>query len=356
MDSSRELRLSLKNKLKLRNDRSLLRILKSNTHLADFSSNDYLGLAKNESLMNNIKLASANILQNGSTGSRLLTGHSQHAEDLEFFLAQFHKSEDALLFNSGFDANYGLFSCIMTEKDGIIYDELIHASVHEGMRASKSKYQKSFQHNDVESLITQIQEFKKINNDGHLFIAVESIYSMDGHVSKLEEMINAVKNYKNCHFIVDEAHSTGILGPQGRGLVSELKLESQVLARVHTFGKALGSHGGTFLYKLYFLIEKFRGSLCDLPNGILLESDTPIQGVLVPGNLQVCIFASKLQERYQLDVRPIRSPTVPKGEERIRICLHSHNTDSEIDLLTNSIKSLILNSYVSNTNAISARL
>ncbi|KAJ3224368.1 hypothetical protein HK099_008540 [Clydaea vesicula] len=332
MDSSRELRLSLKNKLKLRNDRSMLRILKSNTHLADFSSNDYLGLAKNESLMNNIKLASANILQNGSTGSRLLTGHSQHAEDLEFFLAQFHKSEDALLFNSGFDANYGLFSCIMTEKDGIIYDELIHASVHEGMRASKSKYQKSFQHNDVESLITQIQEFKKINNDGHLFIAVESIYSMDGHVSKLEEMINAVKNYKNCHFIVDEAHSTGILGPQGRGLVSELKLESQVLARVHTFGKALGSHG-----------EKFRGSLCDLPNGILLESDTPIQGVLVP-------------ERYQLDVRPIRSPTVPKGEERIRICLHSHNTDSEIDLLTNSIKTLILNSYVSNTNAISARL
>ncbi|KAI8898471.1 pyridoxal phosphate-dependent transferase [Globomyces pollinis-pini] len=182
----------------------------------------------------------------GSTGSRLLTGHSMHVNQLEIYLAKFHKSQDGIIFNSGFDANYGLFSCIANVNDCFLVDELIHSSVHEGIKGSRCKYWKSFKHNDTIDLKIKIDQFRFISN-GHIFIAIESIYSMDGCLSKLKEITDLLDTYTDVHLIIDEAHSTGICGPNGSGLVCELELQDKVLARVHTFGKAIGCHGAIIL-------------------------------------------------------------------------------------------------------------
>lgn len=183
-----------------RRERHTLRKLKIN-NLADFSSNDYLGLAHSKELNQTIQSHSLNGL--GSTGSRLLSGHSQESVELEQFLAKFHKAPDALLFNSGFDANYGVFSCLPQPGDAIFYDELIHASVHAGMRASQSKIIKPFIHNDIDSLLVLISNYKDIHS-GNIFIAVESLYSMDGCWSNLKEIVELVEKFENTFLIIDE--------------------------------------------------------------------------------------------------------------------------------------------------------
>ncbi|KAG6862893.1 hypothetical protein C0991_009622, partial [Blastosporella zonata] len=163
--------------------------------------------------------------------------------DLEGRLQTFFAVEAALLFNSGFDANVGFFSCIPQPGDAIVYDEHIHASVHDGMRASRVKdalY--PFSHNDVGSLRKVLGRVKKDHPNESVFVAVESLYSMDGTFAPLKE-ITAVLEGRNMHLVVDEAHATGIYGPQGRGRVAELGLEDKVLARLHTFGKALAATG-----------------------------------------------------------------------------------------------------------------
>ncbi|KAJ3322802.1 hypothetical protein HDV06_002663 [Boothiomyces sp. JEL0866] len=363
--------------LESRKERHTLRTLKIN-NLIDFSSNDYLGLAHSEHLNKSIQSHSLNGL--GSTGSRLLSGHSQESVELERFLANFHNAPDALLFNSGFDANYGVYSCLPQPGDAVFYDELIHASVHAGMRASQSKYIKPFQHNDLEHLLDLINTYKDVHS-GNIFIAVESLYSMDGCWSNLKEIVELIQKMDSVYLIIDEAHSTGIIGDEGRGLACHLKVENKILVRVHTFGKAVGCHGAVVLcsslLKQYFvnyskpvifstflpahslfsikcayeyfikhnyeltlqldsLIQRFRSGV---KSKNLLESDSPIQGLVVPGNVNV-IKAAEYLQKMGFGVYPIRSPSVPKGTERIRICIHAHNTISEVDGLVDAINSL----------------
>lgn len=223
----------------------------------DFSSNGYLSLSNHPDIKRNftalIQSPPPGVAPLGSGGSRLLDGNSAFAETLEADIASFHGAETGLLFNSGFEANTGLFSCVAKQGDVVVYDEYIHASVHDGLKLSRAST-RAFKHNDVGSLERVLRSLIA-GKDGNaflegarnVFVAVEGVYSMDGDVAPLADIVACVKKHLprgNGLIIVDEAHSTGIMGPSGRGLVCKLKLEDEIWARVHTFGKAMGCSGG----------------------------------------------------------------------------------------------------------------
>ncbi|KAG7284403.1 hypothetical protein NEMBOFW57_010776 [Staphylotrichum longicolle] len=235
---------------------------------ADFSSNAYLSLscqpAVQRAFLARLQTATSGSLL-GSGGSRLLDGNSTFATSLEDTIAAFHRAPAGLLFNSAMDANTGLFSCVPQPGDAIVYDELIHASVHDGMRLSRAS-RIPFAHSRVWERNTEPDSAGKMQSleavltsllqrpDGSLFasgersvfVAVEGVYSMDGDVAPLNEIVECVERclpHRNGYVIVDEAHSTGIFGHRGRGLVCELGLEHRVWARVLGFGKAMGCAG-----------------------------------------------------------------------------------------------------------------
>jgi 8-amino-7-oxononanoate synthase len=335
--------------------------------MTDFSSNDYLGIVKNN-LLDYLPDQSP---ASGSTGSRLLTGNYALIEETEQFIAAFHRASSALIFNSGYDANLGLLSAVPQRGDTILYDYLSHASIRDGIRLSFAD-SFSFRHNDLEDLEEKLKKAK-----GTVFIVTESVFSMDGDTCPLEALVALSEQY-NASLIVDEAHATGVVGEKGEGLVQQLGLEQKIFARVHTFGKACGSHGAVVLgspalrdylvnfarsfvystalpastvthirrsYELFPGLSAERTRLKELISQIqsgqsllpLLKSDTAIQGFVLPGNEKIKELAGSLQEQG-LDVRPILYPTVPKGEERLRIVLHAFNTEQELDRLLNSLK------------------
>jgi 8-amino-7-oxononanoate synthase len=262
--------------LQRRAQKSSLRSLTLPTHtsssapLVDFSSNDFLSLSTSpllhkeylsllESHLNpHTSKSSPTPPTLGSTGSRLLTGNSSLALTLEHDISKFHNAPAGLLFNSGFDANSAFFSCVPQSGDVIIFDQEIHASVHEGMRTSRAEKRVAFTHNDVGSLRSVLEallaeEESRGETKKNVFVAVESLYSMDGDICQLRSIVEVVEDvlglggegrHGRGYIIVDEAHSTGIYGEQGRGLVCELGLEKKIFARLHTFGKALAANGG----------------------------------------------------------------------------------------------------------------
>ena len=250
------LEASLLGKLLSRKESSTFRQLTiSAPNSVDFSSNDFLSLATSPVLRKAFLHELTQNISNftlGSTGSRLLDGNCAYADELETAIARFHRAPAGLLWNSGFDANSGLFACVPQPGDYVVYDESIHASVHDGMRLSRAKHSRAFRHNSVSHLREIIlsvlrAEPQARNGVTNLFVAVESVYSMDGDIAPLAEIVSLVEDMLpggNGHVIVDEAHGTGVLGPNGRGLVCELGLEEKVFARLHTFGKALASNGG----------------------------------------------------------------------------------------------------------------
>ena len=348
------------------------RTLKHNNHLIDFCSNDYLGFAK-EAAIHHINTDTTELLTYGATGSRLISGNYELTEETEAFLANFYTAHAALIFNSGYNANIGLFQCLPQRNDTIIYDELIHASIRDGVRLSNAS-NFSFTHNNLAAL-----EQKLSNAKGLVYVVVESVYSMDGDFAPLTEIVAICKKYKAA-LIVDEAHAVGIFG-NGKGLVSELGLENDVFARITTFGKAFGVHGAAILgsnelrdYLINFsrafiyttalplhsivsiknahefllqnlnrintlkeLINYFRSLTSNFEPQTLNSYVSPIQCIIIPGNNEVKAMAEKLQQSG-FDVRPILSPTVPKGQERLRICLHSFNSKKEVDNLINTLK------------------
>lgn len=251
---------------------------------ADFSSNGYLSLSSHPEVRRAYlaRLQSHDAADNntpnlgllGSGGSRLLDGNSVLAESLERSIADFHHAPDGLLFNSATEANLGLFGCVPQPGDVVVYDELIHASVHDGLRLSRAGRRVPFAHNRVyddrgggnEKTAVAMKELKSLDvvlrelqegpggrlvreGQRNVFVAVEGIYSMDGDLAHLVDIVECVERFLprgNGYIIVDEAHSTGIFGDRGRGLVCELGLEHRIWARVHGFGKAMGCSGGTF--------------------------------------------------------------------------------------------------------------
>lgn len=357
-------------KLQVRKQNNALRQLPALTNLIDFASNDYLGLSQSEIVFNETHqyLTSCQIIQNGATGSRLLSGNHKLYQEAEAYIAQFHQSESALIFNSGYDANVGFFSSVPQKGDLILYDELCHASIRDGIQLSNAKAYK-FQHNDFEDLEKLILR----NQNSTIYIVTESVFSMDGDTPNLEELVVVTDKY-NCYLVIDEAHALGVFGEKGEGLVQMLGLQTYVFARIMTFGKGLGCHGAailgspelksylvnfarSFIYTTglsphsvatilvaYQLLEKnhqpieklkantihfnqVKNSLSLKP--IFVRSKSAIQSAIIPGNESVKSIANQLQEKG-FDVKAILSPTVPEGQERLRFCLHSFNSKEEI--------------------------
>jgi 8-amino-7-oxononanoate synthase len=366
----------LSKKLAERKAAGTYRTLKPESGLVDFCSNDYLGFARSAELKNRIdaEISSLPRVLNGSTGSRLLSGNLSYTENLEQQIANFHNSEAGLIFNSGYDANVGLFASLPQRGDTIICDELIHASIIDGARLSyANRY--TFKHNDLDSLEAKLKQ-----SAGICYVIIESVYSMDGDMPTIIDILNLTEKY-SANLIVDEAHAVGLYK---KGLICDLGLEDRIFARIVTFGKALGCHGAivlgsnllreylvnfarSFIYTtaasihqiasvkmayemlqdtddvirlLHNNIAQFKQNIKQSEAYPLLESKSAIQCIVFNNNESVKQAALTLQNTG-LDIRAILSPTVPQGTERLRICLHSYNTTDELNLLTTTINNLI---------------
>ncbi len=356
-----------------RKRKGLFRSLKYNYPKIDFSSNDYLGFSKNGLIDKKIKDLIPIAIGTGSTGSRLISGNTKFTEELENSIAKFHSAEAALIFNSGYDANVGLLSSIAGKRDLILHDELIHASIHDGIRMGYAKYYK-IKHNNIEHLKLLIERNKDLVDN--IFIVVESVYSMDGDCAKLKELTKICDN-KKIFLIVDEAHAIGVFGKNGKGLCNELGIEDKCFARLYTYGKAMGCHGAaivggkdlrdflinfarSFIYTTalpmhsLLMIKAAYELLSESNNNEQLKenvnyfnslikgddkfisSTSAIHCKLFPGNHNVDIIES-LFEKNDMFVKGIKSPTVKEGEERVRICLHAFNTKEEIKKLVKLI-------------------
>lgn len=220
----------------------------------DFSSNDLLALGSSGKLRSALvdELESHPEISLYAGGSRLMDGNYDYVEETEQLIADFHKAETGLIMNSGYNCNLAIYSSIPMADDVIVYDELVHMSTYDGMALSAAKTKVGFAHNDVKSLRVTLQEIigshaKIRDGSNSVIISVESIYSVDGDVCPLQEMIKVAKEVctkGNAVFVVDEAHATGVLGYKGAGLVNQLGLEKDVAIRLHTCGKALASSGG----------------------------------------------------------------------------------------------------------------
>lgn len=366
--------LNFEKKLAKRQQLGNLRCLHTAARLIDFSSNDYLGLARSSQLAQAVfqegatQLGYCNGL--GSTGSRLLTGNSDYAQDLEDRIAKFHGCEAGLLFNCGYMANVGLLSTVADQEDTIIFDTAVHASMRDGIRLSRAKAL-PFRHHDLEHLESRL---KNSSSQGGRFVCVESVYSTDGTCAPLADICRLTRKYEAC-LIVDEAHSAGVCGPQGRGLVAEYNLTPHIFAQIVTFGKALGVCGAIVLgkealkqalinfatsfiyttalpfqalaavkcsYDLFPQMKNERQRLDNLIRGFrnteFRFSGTHIQSIPIKGN-EIIKNAAQNLKKEGFDVRPLLSPTVRKGCEALRICLHAFNTENELISLTSHIRS-----------------
>ncbi len=357
-------------KLATRKANNALRALPFGVDLVDFASNDYLGFSQSEFIFDAAHqlLLDSKIKNNGATGSRLLSGNHKLYQETETYLAEFHQSEAALIFNSGYDANLGFFSSVPQKGDLILYDELCHASIRDGIQLSNAKAYK-FAHNDFEDLEKLILR----NQNPTIYVVTESVFSMDGDTPNLEELV-AVSDKYNCCLVIDEAHALGVFGEKGEGLVQMLGLQDHFFARIMTFGKGLGCHGAailgatelksylvnfarSFIYTTglpphsvatilvaYQYLETEKNALNSLRENIIcfnqqknilglkpmfVRSKSAIQSAIIPGNEKVKAIARQLQEKG-FDVKAILSPTVPEGQERLRFCLHSFNTNEEM--------------------------
>ena len=372
---SEAVRRAVAEALREREEAGLLRRLDSSPQGVDFCSNDYLGLAHDERLRGRMAaLAEERRVPPGATGSRLISGNHPEVEALERQLARFYRCEAALVFSSGFAANLGLIASLGGVVKTLLCDRLLHASAIDGGRLSGAS-RVIFAHNDMLDLKAGLGA---LGSGESAAIVVETLYSMQGDFAPLDEIVALAQDH-DAAVIVDEAHANGVLGPGGRGGVVAAGLEPRVLARVVTFGKALGLQGGAVLcsavlreYLVNFarpfvfstglsplwaawvqaayqllgeldaererlrrIVGYFRQQVKTSP-WTWLPSDSWIQCLCVPGPGPVVRVAEVLH-RQGLCALPIRSPTVPAGEERIRVCLHSHNTQAEVDLLIGAI-------------------
>ncbi len=376
----------LKTKLEIRIQNNAFRTLSLPNDLIDFYSNDYLGFAKLDIIFDKTHqlLIDNDLKNNGATGSRLISGNFDLYQETEHFIAQFHESAAALIFNSGYDANIGFFGAVPQRDDFIFFDELSHASIRDGISMSNAKSYK-FNHNDFEDLEEKIIRvtINKKSEKAIVYVVTESVFSMDGDCPNLEKLVRVTEKY-NCNLVIDEAHALGVFGEKGQGLVQELGLQDKVFARIMTFGKGLGCHGAAIIgsqelkdYLINFArsfiyttglsphsvatiltayqqlsqdetqIKRLRENIIFFNQQknllslkpIFIRSKSAIQSAVIPGNENVKRVAKIIQENG-FNVKPILSPTVPEGQERLRICLHNHDNKQHITQILN----LILNS------------
>ncbi|KAL7940958.1 class II aminotransferase/8-amino-7-oxononanoate synthase [Trichoderma barbatum] len=368
----------------------------------DFSSGDSLALLSSGALKRGILKEFADAPNDRMTvpGSRLTDGNSMYIEQLEKEIAEFHGAETALVVNSGCVGNLAIYSTIPLAGDVIVYDELIHASIHDGLKNSVARSQRPFRHNDVESfseaLLAVLDTEPQIRNGTRsVIVSIESVYSMDGDICPLQELVDTAKEIlpaKNAVFIIDEAYGTGILGPKGSGLVCELGLEKEIAIRMHTFPKALGSTGSAILanhtVKMMLMNNARALMFTGVPSFPMLASIRAAYGLLKSGQTieaqnkvhhLVRLFLKKMRSHpvwerandagimriplYEGDENPamvtqivpvwtrtghslylafhvnqagysghpVLYPVVPKGQERVRFIFQSQRTDEEVE-------------------------
>lgn len=336
----------------------------------DFSSNDYLGLANSDELRAAALRAIHQGTSTGSGGSRLLRGNCAEHEELEQAAARFFGADSALFFSTGFAANMALMATLPQHEDMVFHDALIHASAHDGMRLSRAPYQ-AFAHNDVGALDRAISHWRNSGGEGTPWIAVESLYSMDGDIAPLQELA-ALADRHHAMLLIDEAHATGVFGTNGTGLAGELHGAANVIT-LHTLGKALGSEGALVCCSEVvrdFLINRGRSfifstapspltariaqsaieligrqperrerlhALIDHANKVLAPlgitpSGSQIIPVIIGDDVRTMELAQIIQDAG-FDVRGIRPPTVPEGTSRLRISLTLNATMADVDAL-----------------------
>lgn len=352
------MRCPLQDRLHQRGLQGNLRKLVNRLRSVDFASNDYLGLARSQTLRQRIfnELNQHEGCINGSTGSRLLTGNTRYAEELESAIAHFHGYEAALIYTCGYMANMGLITALAGPDDVIFYDIAVHASAHDGMKMSAARAV-PFKHNDAEHLEKRLQSYSCL---GHRYILIESIYSTDGSVAPLKRIAELAKQYQAL-LIVDEAHAAGIYGNNGEGLVHQLSLTQKVFAVAVTFGKALGAHGAAILgsntlkeflinfsrpqiyttalplhslaaikasYDLLPLLSKERQHVHELVK-LIPKANSHISSLIIKGSKKTR-EASNFLLSHGYDVMALLPPTVKRGNECLRMCLHAFNTKEEI--------------------------
>ena len=333
----------------------------------DFTSNDYLGLAQSQELADAVVAAIERGVPVGAGGSRLLRGNHPEHEALEAEAARFFGAETALFFGGGFIANTALLATLPSRGDLIVYDELIHASVHDGMRLSKTEATAA-RHNDPQSIEDAIKTWRAAGGTGQPWIVVESLYSMDGDRAPIDDLAGIAARY-DAMLIVDEAHSTGVFGAEGRGLAAHLEGAANIIT-LHTCGKALGVMGALVLAPKTmrdFLVNRARAFIyATAPSPLVaaavraalqickneperreklhrligfaereLKSKTrfapsgsQIQPIIVGADSSALALAAAMKARGY-DIRAIRPPTVPEGTARLRMTI-TLNTDEAV--------------------------
>ncbi|MEQ1954665.1 8-amino-7-oxononanoate synthase [Mesorhizobium sp. CN2-181] len=351
-----------------------LRTLSPRTGL-DFSSNDYLGLAASRRLGDAVAVAIAQGTPVGATGSRLLRGNAPEHEALEADAAAFFGVDRALFFGSGYIANFALLTALPQKGDLLVLDELAHASMHEGARAGRAEF-KLAAHNDVDAFEDTITRWRAEGGMGRAWIVVESLYSMDGDRAPMESLV-ALADRHEAFIVVDEAHATGVWGPDGRGLAAAFEGRDNIIA-LHTCGKALGASGalvtgpGLLCDYLVNRCRPFIYSTAPSPlmavaarEAIAMLSDEPqrpvqlqervafagrqlaercgvassgsqIQPFVIGDVGRTMAVAAALQARG-FDIRGIRPPTVPEGTSRLRISLTLNVDEADISAMVEAL-------------------
>ncbi len=342
----------------------------------DFASNDYLGLAASEDLRQAARAALERGVAVGAGASRLLRGNHREHEALEAEAASFFGTQSALFLGGGFIANVALFSTLPQRGDLVVHDALIHASVHDGLRMGKAGYVEAA-HNDPQSFEDRIKEWREAGGIGTPWIAVESLYSMDGDIAPLDALMDIVTRHDGV-LVIDEAHATGVLGPSGRGLGAHLEGRDNVLA-VHTCGKALGTTGALITGPKVladFLVNRARPFIyatapspltAAIVRGALMiarfdearrhklqrlvtlageclssacgaaSTGTHIQPIIVGADDRAVRLAAGLQKRG-FDVRAVRPPTVPEGTARLRLSLTLNVDEDKVAALAEALR------------------
>jgi 8-amino-7-oxononanoate synthase len=334
----------------------------------DFTSNDYLGLASSPEMARAIEAAIARGVPVGAGGSRLLRGNHPEHELLEQEAAQFFGGESALYFGGGFVANTAILSTLPLRGDFIVFDKLIHASAHEGMRLSRAD-SKAVRHNDAQAVDDAIAAWRSEGATGRPWIVIESLYSMDGDSAPIDELAQVADRH-DAMLVIDEAHATGVYGPDGRGLANGLEGRENVIS-LHTCGKALGVMGALVIgprAMRNFLINRARAF-------IYATAPSPLMAAAVRAALGICRHDSERRERLHsliafaareltsktrfatsgsqiqplvvgsdsaavslaesmkargYDIRAIRPPTVPEGTSRLRFTITLNITETDI--------------------------
>jgi len=342
----------------------------TNTRGVDFTSNDYLALAESDRLRQAAAEALARGVPLGAGGSRLLRGNHPEHEALEEEAASFFGSETALYFPTGFAANAAIAATLPRGEDLIVYDSLIHASFRDGLEPGRIQAIEA-PHNDVDAIEAIIKGWRAGGGKGRVWIAAETLYSMDGDRAPLAELV-ALAARHDAMLILDEAHATGVHGDQGRGLSADYEGAPNIIS-LHTCGKGLGAAGALVcLPRLYrdFMVNRGRAfiystapsplmaavvraalKICagaeqertQLRNLVrhaeahlhrlgLKASGSQIQPIILGEDRRAVAFAETLQAKGH-DIRAIRPPTVPEGTARLRLALTLHVTLADLDAL-----------------------